>query len=98
MSKLILLTEVHDQSGWTSSDDKRNNFMLREVVVNPNYVVIIREDDVFKEKVGLDGWPSGLDERVSFCKITINSGSGHSASLNVIGDLYTIAQKFGMDG
>ena len=98
MNKLILLTEVHDieQKSWSSSGKEKNISLLREIVVNPNHVVLIRENESIKEKLMLTGWPEGLDKRVSFCKVVVNSGS-HSANLNVVGDLFMTAQKLGME-
>ena len=98
MSNLILLTEIHnsEQREWSSSPfEKVSAYSLRQVILNADHVVLIRENDSLKEKLKITGWPAGLDERVTFCKVFLNSG--HSASINIVGDLYTAAQKLGLE-
>ena len=87
MSVLRLLTEAHKQDGdW-------QKYCLREIIVNPNHVVLIREDALLKQKmISVDNWPDGLDDRAVFCRIHLNSGSGLTA-ISVVGDLQVIAQK-----
>ncbi len=98
MSKLVLLTEICDteQREWSSSPfDDESNYSLRQVILNVDHAVLVRENDSLKEKLKITGWPAGLDERVTFCKVFLNSG--HSASINIVGDLYTTAQKLGLE-
>jgi hypothetical protein len=98
MSDLVLLTEVHnsEQREWSTSPfENESDYSLRQVILNTDHVVLVRENDSLKEKLKITGWPKGLDERVTFCKVFLISG--HSASINIIGDLYTTAQKLGLE-
>jgi hypothetical protein len=67
---LVKLTEVCLNGTYTTTQE----YMLREVFVNPEHVVMIREEkriQQINEKGGID---SGLNADHSFSKLTINRG------------------------
>ena len=94
MSDLIIFTEVTNDN---KAGIKRKNadYHLNEVVVNRNHIVAIRGDDHLKVRLVQNGWleEMGLDERVSFCRLVLNTGSDHSTSLSVVGDLDMVMKK-----
>jgi hypothetical protein len=67
---LVKLTEVCLNGTYTTTQE----YMLREVFVNPEHVVMIREEkriQQINEKGGID---SDLDTDHAFSKLTINRG------------------------
>ncbi len=88
MSSLRVLTEV-------GTDDLSNKMFLREIIINPDHVAMIREDPLLRRKlVSANSWPEGLDDRAQFCKVHLNSSTGLTV-VNVVGDLSLVVQKLG---
>ena len=87
----VKLTELFKQNRFTSSD---NQFKIRPVYVNPDFVVCLREDvqtlKLLKEDKGL--MPDGLDPRHEFTKLHINSGNG-SFDITVVGSPDSVEEK-----
>ncbi|HAW82219.1 MAG TPA: hypothetical protein DCX27_22460 [Balneola sp.] len=67
---LIRLTEVHRNTSLTT----KNEYMLREVFVNPEHVVMIREDARMQTLNEQSQLPSSLMKDHRFTKLTINRG------------------------
>ena len=67
---LVKLTEVCSNGAVTS----QQNFMLREVFINPDQVVMIREDFRLKELNESGLLKEGLSATHRFSKLTINRG------------------------
>tara|TARA_R100000152_G_C6764533_1_gene189156 strand:- start:209 stop:502 length:294 start_codon:yes stop_codon:yes gene_type:complete len=67
---LVKLTEVCSNSAVTS----QQNFMLREVFINPDQVVMIREDFRVRELNENGLITEGLNSDHRFSKLTINRG------------------------
>ena len=67
---LVKLTEVCSNGAVTS----QQNFMLREVFINPDQVVMIREDFRLKELNESGLIKEGLSANHRFSKLTINRG------------------------
>ena len=67
---LVKLTEVCSNGAVTS----QQNFMLREVFINPDQVVMIREDFRLKELNESGLIKEGLSSNHRFSKLTINRG------------------------
>ncbi len=57
--------------------NRRDDFSLREVYVNPNHVVYLREDVTLKGKLQEQkvNFPDGLDTRQSFTRLQIHNGT-----------------------
>jgi len=87
----VKLTELFKQNRFTSSD---NQFKIRPVYVNPDFVVCLREDiqtlRLLKEDKQL--MPEGLDSRHEFTKLHINSGNS-SFDITVVGSPDIVEEK-----
>ena len=67
---LVKLTEVCNNGAVTTN----KMYSLREVFINPEHVVMIREEKRMKELNERGRVASGLDEAHQFSKLTINRG------------------------
>ena len=67
---LIKFTEVATNGTYSTSQE----YILREVFVNPEHVVMIREEKRMKQLNEAGELTSGLDPQHSFSKLTINKG------------------------
>lgn len=67
---LIKLTEVCLNGTYTTTQE----YMLREVFINPEHVIMIREEKRMKELNERGGVNSSLDKNHGFSKLTINRG------------------------
>ena len=87
---MVLLTEIyrlHEYAGLNKKD-----FSLREVIINPSHVFMIREDEKMAEKFEHGYLPDGLDERQKFTLIHMDRG--HSGiDVTVVGDVELIREK-----
>ena len=68
---LVRLTEVCQNNMLTS---KKNNYTLREVFVNPEHVVMIREEARMQDLKEQGDLPEDLNNNHRFTKLTINRG------------------------
>ena len=68
---LVRLTEICQNNMLTS---KKNNYTLREVFVNPEHVVMIREEARMQDLSEQDHLPEDLNTNHRFTKLTINRG------------------------
>jgi len=67
---LIKLTEVCTNGTYTTNQ----KYLLREIFVNPEHVIMIREEKRMKQLNEAGELTSGLDPNHSFSKLTINRG------------------------
>jgi len=67
---LIRLTEVCTNGAVTT----KQNYMLREIFVNPEHVIMIREERRLQELNETGRLAAGLDSNHKFSKLTINRG------------------------
>ena len=67
---LIKFTEVATNGTYSTSQ----KYILREVFVNPEHVVMIREEKRMKQLNEAGELTSALDPQHSFSKLTINKG------------------------
>jgi len=78
---LVKLTEVCSNGAVTT----RQNYMLREIFVNPRHVIMIREEKMIQELNERGLISDGLDPNHRFSKVTINRG--HTGTdIVVVGD------------
>ncbi len=68
---LVKLTEVCVQGSFTS---QKNNYALREIFVNPEHVVMIREEATMRRLNEQTSLVDGLDSGHSFSKVTLDRG------------------------
>jgi hypothetical protein len=67
---LVKLTEVCNNGAVTTN----RMYSLREIFVNPEHVIMIREEKRMRELNEMGQIASGLDAKHQFSKITINRG------------------------
>jgi hypothetical protein len=67
---LVKLTEVHKNNAITAGAE----YTLREVFINPEHVVMIREEARMKQLNESGQLPSDLKKSHRFTKLTINRG------------------------
>ena len=85
---LVKLTEVCHNSTLTTQQD----YTLREVFVNPEHVVMIREEQRMKALNEQGALPDGLELNHQFTKLTINRG--HTGTeIVVVGAPATVETK-----
>jgi hypothetical protein len=68
---LVRLTEICQNNMLTS---KKNNYTLREVFINPEHVVMIREEARMQQLKEQGALPDDLNDGHRFTKLTINRG------------------------
>ncbi len=83
----VMLTEIY-----SAGNGSQKRYSLRKIYINPNHVMCLREDEVLK-KVLLEGnLISGLDQRQTFTRVTLNNNSMQQDVL-VVGNLDEIYNK-----
>tara|TARA_R100000315_G_C5116903_1_gene66811 strand:- start:134 stop:433 length:300 start_codon:yes stop_codon:yes gene_type:complete len=91
---MVKLVEVCQANRYTSSGNFKE-YSLREVYVNPEHVVCIREESrsagVIKESL------KDLDPRTRFTKVHV-AGGQHGLDILVIGEPTSIGEKLGIVG
>jgi hypothetical protein len=90
----IKLTEVVENSTTTrlaADVDHKKRFTLREVSINPEYVVCVREDNVIKQMLTEGYLPEGLDRRQRFTRVYLDRGQT-GIDIVVVGDPETIQE------
>lgn len=73
-----------------------NDYMLREVYVNPKHIVAMRQDDRMTTVLKEGKLPDQLDHRQDFTKLYVDRGNT-GIDITVVGDLNTIKEKLGLD-
>ena len=86
---LIKMVEIYEDPSYGL--ESRDRHALREVVINPAFVMAIRDNTNLLQKLNNDLLPEGLDPRQEFTKITMNSGQSTFA-INVVGDIDTVTK------
>lgn len=72
----------------------KNDYNLREIFVNPDHVVLLREDTTLKTRLdeGKGNFPEGLDTRQSFTRLQVHNGTT-GAEFVVIGAPHLVESK-----
>lgn len=86
--KGIKLVELYEQPTSRAND----KWTLREVVVNPDYVVCLRPDARAQSLLKEGILPDGLDDRQEFTKIQMSRGNG-GLDIVVVGGITMIESK-----
>tara|TARA_R110000796_G_scaffold33453_1_gene86716 strand:- start:716 stop:991 length:276 start_codon:yes stop_codon:yes gene_type:complete len=73
-----------------------NDYLLREVYVNPKHIVAMRQDDRMTSVLKEGKLPDQLDQRQNFTKLYVDRGNT-GIDITVVGDLNTIKEKLGLD-
>ncbi len=90
---LVKLIEIYNKKTFASnSDGKIEEYSLREVFVNPEHVVCLRENDSLKVRLSDTTLGKNIHPSEGFTKLYINRGQS-GIDLDVVGDLTTIRTK-----
>jgi len=84
--KLVELYEVRKYSGSAGA------YHLREVFVNPEHVVCLREDHKARTELTEGNLPQDLDKRQSFTKIHMNRGQ-NGIDITVVGSPASVEEQ-----
>tara|TARA_B100001564_G_C20558544_1_gene632632 strand:- start:423 stop:731 length:309 start_codon:yes stop_codon:yes gene_type:complete len=90
---LVTLTEVvTSNANHYGSSVATQSFTLREITVNPQHVICLREDSSMVTKLNEGSLPEGLDGRQRFTKVILDRG--HSGlELTVVGEPRIVSEK-----
>ena len=90
---MIKLVEVCAHNKYTNNSKKQ--YSLREIYVNPEHVVCIREDASAQNSLQEGQMPEGLDVRTRFSKLHLNRGN-NGLDIIVVGEPNHIKEKLGI--
>ena len=85
---VVKLVEVHSHHAVTSN----KSYTLREVFINPQRVVSMREDKGFQSLLSEGELPEGISDSQTFTRIFLDQGQG-GRSLVVVGDPMSVDRK-----
>jgi hypothetical protein len=85
---VVKLVEVHSERAVTSG----KSYSLREVYINPQRVVSMREDTGFNNLLSEGVLPEGLNSSQTFTRIFLDQGQG-GRSIVVVGDPLSVDRK-----
>ena len=90
---LVTLTEVVSKnSNHYGSSVATKNFTLREITINPQHVICLREDSSMSSQMNEGVLPQGLDNRQRFTKVILDKGQS-GLELTVVGAPSQISEK-----
>ena len=92
---VVKLTEVYKVNKLTEDGSLKDSFSLRDIFVNPEHVVCLREDELYKNLLLEKRLISDLDKRQTFTKVYLNRGQS-GIDLTVIGSPTIIQEKLGL--
>ena len=72
-----------------------SSYTLREVFINPEQIICLREDPLTDSKLQAGLLPENLDQRQKFTTIYLNNWSGPSPT--VVGDPASIREKLNIE-
>ena len=85
---VVKLVEVHSHHAVTSN----KSYSLREVYINPQRVVSMREDTGFRSLLSEGELPEGMNDNQTFTRIFLDQGQG-GRSIVVVGDPLSVDRK-----
>jgi len=85
---VVKLIEVHSHHAVTAS----KSYTLREVFINPQRVVSMREDIGFQSLLSEGELPEGMNDSQIFTRIFLDQGQG-GRSIVVVGDPMSVDKK-----
>ena len=90
---MIKLVEIYEKSGEYDSVLERNRqfFGLRDVFINPHYVVYIQENESLASKAKRDPLIPELSQEATYTQLMLMVPGRAIKSINVIGDPEQIA-------
>ncbi len=93
---MIALTEIFSKAlGYDPTiETVRSSYSLRNIFINPDYVVSFKESQELCEKSKRGSLIDGLGKDVGFTQITFSSTGYAPTKIDVVGTLEQIAEKF----
>jgi hypothetical protein len=88
---IIKFVEVFEATRVHAKDDQRS-FSLREIFINPEHVVCVRSDPMFRRNLMEGNIPEGLDARQEFTRVYMNRGQS-GLDVVVVGTPDVIEEK-----
>jgi hypothetical protein len=88
----VKLIEVQSQNKYSADTGPGPGYTLREVYINPEHVVFLREDRAAKKHLSEGLMPTDLDSRQEFTKIHLNRGQ-NGIDITVVGNPTTIENQ-----
>tara|TARA_R100000426_G_scaffold78696_1_gene56258 strand:+ start:361 stop:651 length:291 start_codon:yes stop_codon:yes gene_type:complete len=89
---LVKLVEVYNTRTYAGMTERSEEFSLREVFVNPEHVVCLRENDSLKHRLSKTTLGEEIHPAEGFTKIYINRGQS-GLDMDVVGDLFAVRNK-----
>jgi len=93
---IIKLTEIMKTSRFMNSEGllSTDDYVLKEVFINPKHVVCLREDKVYKKLLMEDRLMENLDKEQRFTRVYLDRGQA-GIEMTVIGSPSSIQEKIG---
>jgi hypothetical protein len=92
---VVKLTEIYKTNKLSEDGSSKDSFSLRDIFVNPEHVVCLREDELHKRLLLENRLIQDLDRMQEFTKIYLNRGQA-GIDLVVIGSPSNIQEKLGL--
>ncbi len=88
----VTLTEIVENTTVTSGTSDKNRYFLREVTINPEYVVCVREDSSMRRMLKEGKLPNGLDDSHQFTRVYLDRGQS-GIDIVVVGNPHLVEEK-----
>jgi len=87
---VVKLVEIYEERGVG-----QRAYKLREVFINPDYVVCLRDEPKFQALLKEGRLPEGIDSRQQFTRVQMNRGGQGGLDVVVVGPPQSIEEKIG---
>lgn len=92
---IVKLTEIVKNKHYNHNiSDEGKDYILREVFINPEHVVCLREDNIFKKLLSEGKLMNGLHTEQSFTRVYLNRGQS-GIEMTVVGTPSSVQEKIG---
>jgi hypothetical protein len=91
---VVKLTEIYKDNRYSEDGRLTDSFSLREIFVNPEHVVCLREDETYNRLLS-EGRLGALDKRQIITRVYLNRGQS-GIDLIVVGEPTAIQEKLGL--
>jgi len=92
---VVKLTEIYKVNKLSEDGSMKDSFSLRDVFVNPEHVVCLREDEIHRQLLLENRLIQDLDKMQVFTKVYLNRGQS-GIDLIVVGGPPAIQEKLGL--
>mgnify|MGYP003137157773 CR=1 FL=1 len=91
---VVKLTEIYKNNKYSEDGRLVDSYSLREIFVNPEHVVCLREDETYNRFLS-EGRLGALDKRQIITRVYLNRGQS-GIDLVVVGEPTAIQEKLGL--